>query len=60
MISEVVWEVYCDGDFQEGFATKKEAEDYVRRDIKGMAETYGKTQKWVKEHFKWTIERVEY
>ena len=55
-----MWAVYCDGDFQEEFKTKKEAQEYVKRDIKGMAETYGHTQKWVKEHFKWTIEYVEY
>ncbi len=55
-----MWAVYFDGDFQEEFDTKREAQEYVRRDIKGMAETYGKTQKWVKDHFKWEIEFIEY
>lgn len=55
-----MWAVYCDGDFQEEFKTKREAQEYVKRDIKGTAETYVKTQKWVKEHFTWTVEYVEY
>ena len=52
--------VYFDGDFQEEFSTLQEAKDYVKADIKGFASTYNKTQKWVKEHFKWDIEEVEY
>lgn len=52
--------VYFDGDFQEEFNTLQEAKDYVKADIKGFAYTYNKTQKWVKEHFTWDIEQVEY
>lgn len=52
--------VYFDGDFQEEFNTLQEAKDYVKDDIKGFASTYNKTQKWVKEHFAWDIEEVEY
>lgn len=52
--------VYCDGDLQVEFSTLQEAKDYVKRDIKGMAECYGKTQKQIKEFFRWTIEEVFY
>lgn len=52
--------VYFDGDFQEEFSALQEAKDYVKADIKCFASTYNKTQKWVKEHFTWTIEEVEY
>ena len=52
--------VYFDGDFQVEFNTLKEAEKYVKSDIKGFASTYNKTQKWVKERFTWTVEEVEY
>lgn len=52
--------VYFDDDFQEEFKTLKEAQEYVKADIKGFAATYNKTQKWVREHFTWTIEEVEY
>lgn len=51
------YEVYWEGDFQAEFDTLKEAQEYVKHDIKGLAETYGKSQKWVKEHFTWSIER---
>ena len=56
MTEETVYSVYCDGDLQSSFRTLKEAQDYVQRDIKGMAECYGKTQKQIKEFFRWTIE----
>lgn len=52
--------VYFEGDFQVEFHTLKEASDYVKSDIKGFASTYNKTQKWVKDHFEWKIEEVEY
>lgn len=52
--------VYWEGEYQIDFDTLKEAQAYVRRDIKGIAETYNKTQKWVKEHFTWEIEKVYY
>lgn len=52
-----MYKVFWEGDWQAEFKTLKEAKDYIKRDIKGMAETYGKTQKWVKEHYKWEIEK---
>ena len=52
--------VYFEGDFQVEFNTLKDAEEYVKSDIKGFASTYNKTQKFVKKHFIWTIEEVEY
>ena len=52
--------VYWEGDFQAEFDNLKEAQDYIKRDIKGSAETYGKSQKWVKEHFTWSIKTVNY
>lgn len=52
-----MYEVYWEGDFQTEFKTLKEAQEYIKKDIKGMAEQYGKTQKWIKDHFKWEIEK---
>jgi hypothetical protein len=52
-----MYKVYWEGDFQAEFETLKQAQEYVRNDIKGMAETYSKSQKWVKEHFTWEIEK---
>lgn len=52
-----MYKVYWEGDFQAEFKTLEEAKKYVKADIKGIAETYGKTQKWVKEHFSWEIEK---
>ena len=51
-----MFKVYWEGDFQAEFKTMEEAQEYVKKDIKGTAEAYGKTQKWVKEHFTWEIE----
>ena len=51
------YKVYWEGDLQAEFETLKEAQEYVKADIKGSAEHYGHTQKWVKEHFTWEIER---
>lgn len=56
----VKYGVYWEGDLQAEFDTRREAQDYVKRDVKGMAEAYGHTQKWVRERFRWTIERIEY
>lgn len=52
-----MYNVYWEGDWQAEFETLKEAQDYVKADIKGTAEHYNKTQKWVKEHFTWEIEK---
>ena len=52
----VVWE----GDSQAEFDTLQEAREYIKADIKGTAEHLGKSQKWVKEKFTWTIETVKY
>ena len=54
------YDVYWEGDLQSEFSTLQEAKDYIKRDIKGMAECYGKTQKQIKELFNWTIEEVLY
>lgn len=59
-MTERKYAVYWEGDLQEEFDTMNEAQEYVRRDIRMTAQTYGKTQKWVKEHFKWEIEIIEY
>lgn len=56
---DAMYKVYWEGDFQAEFKTLREAKEYVQSDIKGMAETYHKTQKWVREHFTWTIEYEE-
>lgn len=52
--------VYCDDEFQAEFDTLAEARQYMKDDIKGMAEHYGKTQKWCKAHFHWYIRVIEY
>lgn len=52
-----MYKVYWEGDFQAEFKTLKEAKEYVKADIKGTAEHYNKTQKWVKAHFTWKIEK---
>lgn len=56
----VKYVVYWDGDFQMEFDTLAEARKYVKDDIKATADTYGKTQKWVREHFNWQIEEIVY
>lgn len=54
------FEVYWEGDFQAEFDTLQEAQEYIKHDIKYTAEHYNKTQKWVRNNFKWDIEIVEY
>ena len=54
-----MYKVYWEGDYQAEFSTLKEAQDYIKADIKGTAETYRKPQKWVKEHFTWSIEKED-
>lgn len=54
-----MYKVYWEGDFQAEFKTLKEAQEYVKADIRGTAETYRKSQKWVKEHFTWQIEKED-
>lgn len=56
----VKYAVYWENDFQMEFDTLSEARKYVKDDIKATADTYGKTQKWVREHFKWQIEEIIY
>ena len=52
-----MYKVYWEGDFQVEFESLKQAREYVRADIKGTSEAYGKSQKWIKEHFTWEIEK---
>ena len=54
-----MYKVYWEGDFQAEFKTIEEAKDYIKADIKGTAETYNKSQKWVKANFKWEIVKEE-
>ena len=60
MAEKIRYTVYCDGDLQAEFDTLQEAKAYMKLDIKGMAECYGKTQKEIKKWFTWTIEKVYY
>lgn len=54
-----MYKVYWEGDFQAEFETLKEAQEYVKADIKGTAEAYKKSLKWVSAHFTWEIEKEE-
>ena len=47
--------VYCEGEFQAEFDTLQEAQEYIMHDIKGCAEHYNKSQKWVLNNFRWEI-----
>ena len=57
---EKVYAVYINGDNDGEFPTKHDAELYIRGYIRGTAETYKKSQKWVREHTDITIEEIEY
>ena len=45
-----MYAVYINGDNDGEFTTKHDAELYVREYIRGTAETYHKTQKYIREH----------
>ena len=60
MVTITRYAVYWEGDQQADFPTRAEARQYVEKDIAGMAEAYGKTKKWVRQHFRWEIEKVTY
>lgn len=52
--------VYFEGDFQAEFDSLEEALQYMKRDIEGMASFYGHSLKWIKSHFTWSVEVMDY
>lgn len=55
-----MYAVYINGDNDGEFATLKAAKSYVKDYIRGTAETYNKTQKYIRENTEIKIEIIEY
>lgn len=55
-----IYAVYINGDNDGEFTTLKDAKSYIKDYIRGTAETYNKTQKYIRENTEIKIEVVEY
>lgn len=55
-----MYAVYINGDNDGEFSTLKDAKDYVKNYIRGTAETYNKTQKYIRENTEIKIEIIGY
>lgn len=52
--------LFINDDNEGEFDTRKAALDYIKMYIKGTAETYNKTQKYIREHTDFAIEKYTY
>ncbi len=55
-----MYAVYINGDNDGEFTTLAAAKTYIKDYIRGTAETYGKTQKYIRENTDIKIEIIEY
>ena len=56
----IMYAVYINDDCDGEFETYQEASEYIKNLIRGTAEHYGKSQKYIRQLFNPRIEEIEY